>query len=176
MSLKDSKKFQVFLLISIFVLVANSIVLYAKPRFQQDERYFTQTGYRVDDDVIWDYFQSRGAVSTFGYPVSETFNFQAVPVQIFQRHVLQRLGSQPRPLNLLDPDVMPINEFGGLTFPPYDANVAKEAPAPNTPNYGVAVQQHLERTVSNASQSQSVGFLDYYLNAAPADAGALRTL
>ena len=176
MSLKHSKKFQLFLLISILVLVANSIVLYAKPRFQQDERYFSQTGYRVDDDVIWDYFQSRGGVSTFGYPVSETFTFREVPVQIFQRHVLEMVGSQARPLNLLDPDVMPINEFGGLTFPPYDANVAKEAPAPNTPNYGVAVQQHLERTVSNRWQSESVGFLDYYLSAAPADAGGLRTL
>ena len=35
-----------------------------------DARYFGQTGYRVGDDAFWNYFQVRGGVRSFGYPVS----------------------------------------------------------------------------------------------------------
>src|SRR5438876_10951989 len=40
-----------------------------------DPRIFAQTGYRIDRDSFWEYFQARGAVSTFGYPVSRDFQF-----------------------------------------------------------------------------------------------------
>ncbi|MGB0389840.1 MAG: hypothetical protein ACPGWR_33885, partial [Ardenticatenaceae bacterium] len=70
------------------------------------------------------YFQSRGGVDTFGYPVGEVFSYRGLPVQLFQRHVLQIIGEQARPLNLLDPDVMPINTFGGLSFPEYNQTLA----------------------------------------------------
>ncbi|MGB0384517.1 MAG: hypothetical protein ACPGWR_06805 [Ardenticatenaceae bacterium] len=169
-------KVKYFVCLFVLLFAVSGTVLYAKPGLQQDGRYFSQTGYRVDNDVVWDYFQSRGGVDTFGYPVSETFTFREVPVQIFQRHVLEVVGSQARPLNLLDPDIMPINAYGGLTFPRYDASLAQVAPPPTTPDYGVAVQTHLEQTVFNSWQGVSVGFLDYYLSAAPADAGGLRVL
>lgn len=37
---------------------------------QADPRYFSQTGYRIDNDAFWNFFQGRGGVSTFGYPVA----------------------------------------------------------------------------------------------------------
>ncbi|MGH2367148.1 MAG: hypothetical protein ACRDI2_03030, partial [Chloroflexota bacterium] len=45
------------------------------PPTPRDERFFSATGYRIDNDAIWDYFQARGGVATFGYPVSRTFPF-----------------------------------------------------------------------------------------------------
>lgn len=164
-----------FFLLASFLLLAAGGTLQAKPTLQ-DGRFFPETGYGVENDIIWDYFQSRGGVDTFGYPVSELFDRRGLPVQIFQRHVLQITGQQARPLNLLDPDVMPINTFGGLTFPEYNQILAASAPAPNAANYGEAVREHLEASVPEMWQDHSLGFLSYYLSAAPADAGGLRTL
>lgn len=45
------------------------------PATPHDNRNFPQTGYRIDNDLIWNYFQARGGVNTFGYPVSRTFPF-----------------------------------------------------------------------------------------------------
>ena len=164
-----------FVLVSLIFFAVGGYSLQAKPSLQ-DGRYFPETGFGVDHNVIWDYFQSRGGVDTFGYPVSNLFSYRGFEVQIFQRHVLQIIGEQARPLNLLDPDVMPINTFGGLTFPEYDQALAASAPAPDAANYGEAVRQHLEANVPDTWQDQPVGFLSYYLSAAPASAGGLRTL
>src|SRR6476469_3529649 len=54
-----------------------------------DPRYFPQTGYRVDNDAFWNFFQGRGGVPTFGYPVSRQFQLVGFQVQIFQRNVMQ---------------------------------------------------------------------------------------
>jgi len=47
-----------------------------------DPRFFSQTGFRVDTDAFWDFFQKRGGVRTFGYPVSRQFKLDGFPVQI----------------------------------------------------------------------------------------------
>lgn len=161
--------------------IDHEMVLEDESHFYEDfygdwEHYFPETDFRIDHDLIWDYFQSQGGVDTFGYPVSKVETYRGFEVQIFQRHVLQINGSQVRPLNLLDPDVMPINSFGGLTFPKHDQTLAASAPAPNAANYGSAVSQHLEANVPNTWQGQPVGFLSYYLSTAPAKAGDLRPL
>ena len=44
-----------------------------------DERYFSETGYRIDDDAIWSYFVARGRVPVFGFPVSRTFRPARLP-------------------------------------------------------------------------------------------------
>src|ERR687885_582143 len=56
---------------------------------QQDPRFFSQTNFRVDNDAFWTFFQSRGGVRTFGYPVSRSFKLDGFTVQIFQRIVMQ---------------------------------------------------------------------------------------
>ena len=38
-----------------------------------DPRFFSQTGFRIDTDAFWTFFQQRGGVRTFGYPVSRSF-------------------------------------------------------------------------------------------------------
>src|SRR5579884_1112792 len=73
-----------------------------------DPRYFSQTGYRIDNDKFWDYFQHRGGINTFGYPVSRTFQLLGHQVQIFQRRVLEiEPDGSVGQLNLLDNSLMP---------------------------------------------------------------------
>jgi len=55
---------------------------------QEDPRFFSQTNYRIDNDAFWDFFQHRGGVRTFGYPVSRIFQLDGFRVQIFQRLVI----------------------------------------------------------------------------------------
>src|SRR5207237_1791495 len=75
---------------------------------QTDERFFSQTSFRIDDDSFWDFFQHRGGVRTFGYPVSRTFMLDGFQVQIFQREVMQKQADgSVQTLNLLDPGLMP---------------------------------------------------------------------
>ena len=65
-------------------------------RAQQDARYFADTGFRIDDDQIWDYFTKRGGARTFGLPTSRTFTFMGAPTQFFQRQVVQKAQGGPR--------------------------------------------------------------------------------
>ncbi|MGI8916801.1 MAG: hypothetical protein ACR2JY_24015 [Chloroflexota bacterium] len=109
-----------------------------------DNRYFPQTGYRIDNDTIWDYFQRRGGVPTFGYPTSRTFTFQGFTVQFFQRRIVQ-LGrdGQARLLNLLDAGLLNYTSFNGSTVPGVDSSLVATAPDPTDQAAVLAwVRQH----------------------------------
>jgi hypothetical protein len=86
-----------------------------------DAQYFPQTGYRIDDPVIWDYFTHRGGVKTFGYPVSRTFLYQGFIVQLAP-------NGQARLLNVLDPGLLPYTIFNFATFPAFDPALVASAP------------------------------------------------
>ncbi len=140
-----------------------------------DARFFAQTGFRIDNDVIWNYFQARGGVATFGYPVSRAFQFLGFWTQIFQRQMIQIGGSSglpAHPMNLLDPDLMPITNANGSAFPAFDSGMAGAAPPPNAANYGDAVSAFLQAKVPNSWNGQPVNFLNAYTQAAPAVSGA----
>ncbi|HEY8691667.1 MAG TPA: hypothetical protein VIR57_02900, partial [Chloroflexota bacterium] len=59
------------------------------PSTPHDNRFFSQTGFRIDNDAFWSYFNARGGVSSFGYPSSRTFQFLGFQSQFFQRRVMQ---------------------------------------------------------------------------------------
>src|SRR5690349_18130730 len=92
--------------LTLAVLVASfgaPTVSHADDAQQADARMFAQTNYRVDRDSFWNYFQARGGVTTFGYPVSRDFQFMGCTVQFFQRLVMQQCANQGvGTLNLLD--------------------------------------------------------------------------
>src|SRR5581483_6519679 len=113
---------------------------------QQDARYFADTGFRIDDDKIWDYFNKRGGTRTFGQPTSRTFQFLGAPSQFFQRHVLQVTRDGVRTLNLLDEGILPYTTINGLTFPAVDPAVVGAAPKPSA-DYGAAVVAYLKQAV-----------------------------
>src|SRR5258708_40172425 len=53
-----------------------------------DPGFFPATGYRIGSPAVLDYFQHRGGVRTFGYPVSSEFPLLGRRVQLFQRQML----------------------------------------------------------------------------------------
>src|SRR5262249_39705822 len=61
----------------------------AQPAAANDPRSFCQTGYRIAEDAFWNYFQFRGGVRSFGYPVSNAFFLYGTKVQVFQRQIMQ---------------------------------------------------------------------------------------
>ncbi len=101
-----------------------------------DARYFAQTGYRIAEDAFWRYFQVRGGVRSFGYPVSNEFLLYGMKVQIFQRQILQlRPDGGVQTMNLLDEGLLPYTHMNGSTFPAPDPAVISQSPRPDAPDY-----------------------------------------
>ena len=128
-----ARRWLAFAGILLFLLV--SLASGGTPQAHADQtaqQYFAQTGFSVDNSAIWDYFSHRGGVATFGYPVSETFNFEGFTVQFFQRRIIQLdQNGSPRLLNDLDPGLMPYTVFNGATIPASDPTLLSSAPAPS---------------------------------------------
>ena len=134
----------------------------------RDQRYFIQTNFRVDNDQFWDYFNARGGVSTFGFPISRTFTFIGCTTQFFQRQLMQQCpGTGVRTMNLLDPELMPYNQINFSSFPAHDPNVAGAAPAPGTPNYGSAVLGHIRSVAPDTFQNLPVRYFTTFVSTVP---------
>ena len=109
----------------------------AIPGQPDDPWFFPQTGFRVEWDSFRDYFQRRGGVRTFGYPVSRDFPFLGCASQFFQREVMQQCAGQGvTTLNLLDGDLLPYTQINGSTFPAADPTVIGQAPSTGQADYG----------------------------------------
>ena len=132
-----------------------------------DERYFPQTGFRVDDNTIWDYFVHRGGVDTFGYPISRKFLFQGFQTQFFQRRVVQ-LDEQGRArlLNILDPGLLPYTRFNGATVPAHDEALVATAPHPTDSR---AVLAWVEENAPQTFDGKPVGFYRTFLDTVSLD-------
>jgi len=104
----------------------------------KDARYFAETGFRIDNDRVWDYFTHRGGPRVFGFPTSRTFQFMGAPTQFFQRQVVQVTATGVHALNILDDGLLPYTQMNGSTFPAADPSVTAGAPAPGSANYAVA--------------------------------------
>jgi hypothetical protein len=105
------------------------------PPVIHDAQYYSQTGFRVDDQTVG-FFQSRGQVDTFGYPVSRLFTFLGCPVQMFQRLIIQLCPSaSPALINLLDPEIFPYTRVNGSVFPSPDDQLKAQTPAVGSPEY-----------------------------------------
>lgn len=131
-------------------------------------RYFPQTGFRIDNDTIWDYFVHRGGVATFGYPTSRSFLLDGLQVQFFQRRIIQvDAHGHARLLNVLDPNLLPYSTFGSATFPAFDrALVASAPPVTNVTATLAWVRAHAPDTY----QDQPVRFYQTFLESIPSDA------
>src|SRR5437879_12491227 len=99
---------------SVLATPASSQTTSPTPAATSDPRFFAQTGFRIDTDAFWTFFQQRGSVPTFGFPVSRTFMLDGFQVQIFQREVMQlQPAGGVQTLNLLDPCLMPFTQING---------------------------------------------------------------
>jgi hypothetical protein len=125
---------------------------------QQDARYFSETGFRIDNERIWDFFTKRGGKRTFGLPTSRTFQFLGLPTQFFQRHVLQVTNNGVQTLNLLEDGLLPYTTIGGSTFPSVDPAVVAATPKPGTATYNADVQAFLEKYAPETFEGEPVKF------------------
>jgi hypothetical protein len=132
------------------------------PIAPRDARYFSPTGFRIDDDRIWEYFQIRGGVKSFGYPTSRTFTFLGYTTQFFQRHIVQVGPEGPRLMNLLDPELMPYTKINTSTFPAYDPNVAHQAPPVSSPGYDRAIVDFVRQYAPDEHEGQPVRFFQTF--------------
>jgi len=130
-----------------------------------DSRMFAQTGFRIDRDSFWDYFQSRGAISTFGYPVSRDFQFMGCTSQFFQRLIMQQCGTQGvGTLNLLDDGLLPYTRINGSTFPAPDASVKALTPKATESNYGQNILTFVRANTADTFDGQPVNFSRTFFN------------
>ncbi len=112
----------------------------APPQTQEastkDPLFFEQTGFRIANDRFWDYFNKRGGVRTFGYPISKEFLLFGFRVQFFQRLIMQlNPDGSVATMNLLDEGLMPYTRINFSTFPAPDGQMAASAPKAGSDGY-----------------------------------------
>lgn len=149
------------------LLVFLSVLLPAAPPApaQAAGRFFPQTGYSIDDPHFQDYFDHRGGVRTFGYPVSRKFTLLGFPVQIFQRAVMQLYpDGRVQLLNLLDQGLFPYTTINGAVFPARDDALTKTAPLVGSPGYAAAILNWIGRIAPNSWNGMSVSFYHSFAN------------
>ena len=124
-----------------------------------DPRFFSQTGFRIDTDAFWNFFQQRGNVRTFGFPVSRTFTLDGFQVQIFQREIMQlQPDGGVQTLNLLDPALMPFTLINGSTFPAPDPAIETATPPVSDPNYDADIQAFVQTNAPDTFAGLPVNF------------------
>jgi len=129
------------------------------PPVGHDGRFFNETRFRIDDDAIYAYFQARGMVQSFGFPVSRTFTFLGCSVQIFQRQIAQHCGGSPVQLmNVLDPEIFPYTRVNGSIFPAADDTLKNSTPRVSDPDYGSAILAFVRTNAVDQYQGQAVNF------------------
>ena len=143
------------------------------PEVAHDERYFSETGYRIDDEGIWSYFNARGRVPVFGFPVSRSFVLLGCRVQIFQRQIAQSCsGRDVGLMNLLDPDMFPYERVNGSLLPPSDASLKTETPAVGSPDYGSAILDFVRDNAPDSMDGLAVGFARTFFGLIPGAASS----
>ncbi len=130
-----------------------------------DERYFQQTGFRVNRDVFWDYFSKRGGIRTFGYPISREFTLLGFRVQLFQRGMLQAMpDGTVATMNLLEEGFMPYTRINSSSFPAPDPVLINGAPSAGDPDYAEKAIAFLQANVPDRWEGLPVNFLGRYLS------------
>jgi len=133
------------------------------PTMAHDDRYFSQTGYRIDNDDVWSFFNQYGGVGTFGYPTSRMMTFIGCPVQMFQRQIIQVCQGQGAALiNMLDPEIFPYTKVNGSVFPGPDPTLKNNTPQVGSPSYSTDILNFINQNVPDQFSGQPVGFLEHF--------------
>lgn len=130
-----------------------------------DPRYFAETGFRISDDRFWDYFNKRGGLRTFGFPVSRKFTLLGSEVQFFQRRIMQlQPNGSVGLLNVLDAEIMPYTAINFATFPGADEGMLKAVPAAGSADYYNTVLNFVKTNSPNSWQGLNVNFYHTYMD------------
>lgn len=124
-----------------------------------DPLYFEETGFRVANDRFWDYFNRRGGVRTFGYPISKEFLLSGFRVQMFQRAIMQlQPDGSVTTMNLLDEGMMPYTNINYSSFPAPEKDMAEDAPSPAEEGYFDKLLEFVDENSPNEWNDLSVNF------------------
>jgi hypothetical protein len=162
-----------YLLLALVMLAAGSLPASTVASAQQpsDPRFFSQTNFRIDNEALWNFFQGRGGVPTFGFPVSRQFLLDGFQVQIFQRNIMQlQPDGGVQTLNLLDPGLMPYTQINGSTFPAPDPAVVSATPPVTDPNYDSAIIAFTQAQAPNTFDDQPVNFYQTFTSTVTCEA------
>ena len=162
--MRSTTRLLVLVLLALVVLSGSVLPGVDQASAQQDSRYFSETGFRIDNDRIWDYFSKRNGKRNFGLPTSRTFQFMGAPTQFFQRHVLQVQGNSVKTLNLLEEGLLPYTTISGSTFPSVDESVVSAAPKAGSATYTEDVATYLDTYAPNTWEGEPVKFGETFSN------------
>ncbi|GAC1320691.1 MAG: hypothetical protein NVSMB2_16800 [Chloroflexota bacterium] len=131
-----------------------------------DPSFFPATGYRIASPPLLNYFQRRGGIRTFGYPISNEFPLLGQRVQLFQRQMLQIApDGTVTPGTILDPSVLPIDRIDGLNLPPVDPDLVASAPsAESSMDFTTQALSFVSVVVPDTWQDLPVNFQTTFLN------------
>lgn len=136
----------------------------AAPALAHDDRYFPATGFRLDNDAIWAFFQSHGGEAVLGEPQSRIFVLWGCPVQIFALRVVQACpGVDVQLLPFLASAYLPVTEDGDQLLPAPDPSLSAAAPPVDDPSYVTDVVAFLRAQVPDTFEDQPVNFLRSYV-------------
>jgi hypothetical protein len=156
--MRSTTRLLIVTLIALVVVSGSVLPPVGQVSAQQDSRYFGDTGFRIDNDKIWDYFSKRNGKRNFGLPTSRTFQFLGAPTQFFQRHILQETASGVKTLNLLDEGLLPYTTISGTTLPSADPSVIGAAPKAGSASYAEDVSTYLDKYAPDTWEGEPVKF------------------
>jgi hypothetical protein len=134
-------------------------------------RFFPSTGFGIHNDAFWEYFNARGGVTTFGFPISREFQFLGRTTQFFQRQIMQvAADGSVQTANLLDAELMPYTRINGSVFPGEDAALKDQTPPVGSPDYATAIAQFIEQNAPETWNGLPVGFWTTFRTTVPEDA------
>jgi hypothetical protein len=158
-------------LLTFLSLALSAAIVPPERTTQAQAQCFSETGFCITNPEFQRYFNERGQVRIFGYPVSRSFTLEGFEVQIFQRVVLQLQGGQVQRLNLLDPNVMPMTRANASVFPAPDPALAAAAPQVGAANYAQQVVEFVRSVAPDTLNGQPVGFFNLFNTTVPAAPG-----
>jgi hypothetical protein len=160
--MRSTTRLLVMTLLALVVVSGSVLPPVGQVSAQQDSRYFEDTGFRIDNDKIWDYFSKRNGKRNFGLPTSRTFQFLGAPTQFFQRHILQVTAGGVKTLNLLDEGLLPYTTISGTTLPSADPSVTGAAPKTGSATYTDDVATYLDKYAPDTWEGEPVKFSDTF--------------
>ncbi|MBI4492095.1 MAG: hypothetical protein HY690_04815 [Chloroflexi bacterium] len=150
---------------STFVVVVQPKEMAVQSVATADTRYFLKTFFRVNNDQVWDYFNKRGGVDTFGYPISRPFVLDGTEVQVFQRQAIQVTpDGSVHTLNLLDPGLMPFTSLNRSILPGVDEGLKGSAPRVDEPDYDQRIVDFVRQNAPDEFEGLPVNFFQTFMN------------
>ena len=125
---------------------------------------FGESGFCISNSAFLQYFNLRGRVRTFGYPISREFQFLGFRVQFFQGHIMQlQPDGRVQTMNLLQEGLMPATRINGSTFPGPDGGLIGETPKVGERDYADRIVDFTRRYAPNSWEGRPVRFFDTFI-------------